>query len=97
MLSSSIIEMSLAMDSSLVVAILTLFHVTDCILSMAKVAAAVIASSKGLHADASVSGMRMPTRNECGSVGSGGGRVGPIWRMAEISSVSVIFSALPVE
>ena len=52
MLSSMIIEMSLAMDSSLVVAILTLFHVTDCILSMAKVAAAVIASSRGLHADA---------------------------------------------
>ena len=75
---------------------MTLFHVTDCILSMAKVAAAVIASSRGLHADASVYGMRMPTRNECGSVGSGGGLVGPIWRMAEILSVSVIFSALPV-
>ena len=97
MLSSSIIEMSLAMDSSLVVAILTLFHVTYCILSMAKVATAVIASSKGSHADASVSGMRMPTRNECSCVGSGGGLVGPIWRMAEISSVCVIFSALPVE
>ena len=72
MLPFSITETSLAMNSSLVMVILTRFHVSDCMLSRAVVTAAVIVSSRGLPVVASISGVRMPAKKIYGRIGTVG-------------------------